>query len=169
MWLFFVVLIVSRRHWLLSIEVYVSFGCSSDVEQWRQAVQGAYYRTLVYWLVTTMVTWTGLCCAVQKGSPYRVWGYVNWSAELINFIGFFFFLEVVMWSENSTRILSCEPSGRCKKKTKKKTPAKNGALAYTIFLESVQMCHDDFLTFGNRISQLPLGCSWNVQECYPSH
>lgn len=90
MWLFFVVLIVSRRHWLLSIEVYVSFGCSSDVEQWRQAVQGAYYGTLVYWLVTTMVTWTGLCCAVQKGSPYRVWGYVNWSAELINFIGFFF-------------------------------------------------------------------------------
>lgn len=65
-----------------------------------------------------------------------------------------------MWSENSTRILSCEPSGRWGgKKKKKATPEKNGTLAYTIFLESVQMCHDDFLTFGNRISQLPLGCS----------
>lgn len=47
-----------------------------------------------------------------------------------------------------------------KKKRKKKPPEKNGALTYTIFLESVQMCHNDFVTFdGNRISQLALGCN----------
>lgn len=82
--------------WRANRQLCVSFGCSSDAQHSRQAVQGAYYgTTTVYWLLASTVALKQfmLFSSQRKSTVFQrdfeAWGYVRWGVGLTNLDIFF--------------------------------------------------------------------------------